>query len=193
MESGNQIDIIDILSIIVPSIVTVLGFFISNRISKKEFNQHIQEIKFEKQLANMYELPKDVFTFIDMIGMLYVPPHKAPEGFDELKDKIYTTVICSGSEDAMKIMVHIRETLSAGIDDGIEIPASRLIAGYVLLAMQIKYDVTGIENSPLTWYSGRFTSQKMLEAGPFYEASIIDINNIVNQLNLKSFLRIDET
>ena len=182
----------DWMSIIIPSVVTVIGFFISNRINKREFSQHIQEIKTEKQLANMYELPKDVFTFIDMIGMLYVPPHIAPDGFDELKDKIYTTVICSGSEDAVKIMVHIRETLSAGIDDGIDIPASRLIAGYVLLAMQIKYDVTGIENSPLTWYSGRFTSQKMLEAGPFFEASIIDINNIVDQLKLKSFLRIDE-
>lgn len=185
-------EVIDWISILIPSVVTIIGFYVSNRINKREFNQHIQEIKIENQLANMYELPKDVFTFIDMIGMLYMPPHKSPEGFDELKDKIYTSVICFGSEDAVKIMVHIHEMLSAGIDDGIVIPTSRLIAGYVILAMQIKYDVTGIENSPLTWYSGRFTSQKMREAGPFYDDSIIDINNIVDRLHLKSFLRIDE-
>ena len=181
----------EILAIIIPSLVTILGFVVSYTINKKEHYQSIQIIKTEKQVEDLYSILRDVFKLIDMLELMIAYPQEKLKGFDELKEKINTTVICTGSNDAVKIMVHIREMSNTGIDDGIHTENACLIAGYVLLAMQIKYDVTGVESSPDSWYKGRYTTQKIRQSG-FYDRSVLFINSMVDQLELKPFLRIRE-
>ena len=180
----------DYLTIIIPSFVTLLGFVVSFRINKREHLQSMQEFKLEKQLSDLYGLQKDVFNYIDMICLLIAHPNKTPTGFDELQDKIYSTVICAGSEDSVKLIVYIRNLICAGLDDNIEVSNRELIAAYVLLAMQIKYDTTGIKTSPNTWYIGKFTTQKILETSDFYNESVNHVNSIVEKLKLEEFLRI---
>ena len=192
MESGNQIDVIDVLSIIVPSAITIVGFVVSYIINKRNHYQSIQQIKAEKQISDLYSILNDVFKFLDILLPLYAQQEDILNNFRELKERIYTTVVSAGSKDAVNIMTYIQEMTYSGIDDGVEVPSYQVIASYVLLAMQIKYDVTGVEISPLTWYKGRFTTQKMLAVSNFYDDSIIEINNIVDQLKLNSFLRINE-
>ena len=192
MESGIQIDIIDILSIIVPSVITIVGFVVSYIINKRSHYQNIQQIKAEKQISDLYSILNDVFKFLDMLLPLYAQQEDILNDFRELKERIYTTVFSAGSKDAVNIMTYIQEITYSGIDDGVQVPSYQVIASYVLLAMQIKYDVTGVEISPITWYKGGFTTQKMLAESNFYDDSIIEINNIVDQLKLKSFLRIND-
>lgn len=178
--------------IIVPSSITIVVFLLSYLSTKKAYQQSIQQLKTEKQLADLYGILDDVFRFLDLLTLLYKKPKTLPEDFDILKDKITSTVRCAGTVDAVNILVHQNQMINSGLDDQIEVTTSRLIAGYVLLAMQIKYDVTGVENSPLTWYTGKFTTQKVLEQSTFYEDSIVAINEIVDQLKLKPFLRISD-
>lgn len=193
MESETQTEALKILAIIVPSAITVVGFVVSYIINKRNHYQSIQQIKTEKQISDLYNILNDVFELLDMLLLLYAQRKDMLNGFQELKKRIYSTIFSAGSKDAVNIMAYIQEMAYSGIDDGVEVPSYQLIASYVLLAMQIKYDVTGVEVSPLTWYKGRFTTQKMLSVNNFYDDSIIAINNIVDQLKLKAFLRIDET
>ncbi len=181
----------DYLTIIIPSCVTLLGFIISFLINKVEFFYNIKKLKTEKRLSDLYGIQKDVFEFVDDLCYLIAYPDKKPTGFDELREKINSVVICSGSEDAVKLIVYIRELVFSKADDEIDVPNSELIACYILLAMQIKYDTTGIKTSPNAWYAGKFTTQKMLDSSDFYDRSIDSINRIVEQLQLKEFLRID--
>lgn len=181
----------DYLTIIIPSVVSLLGFVVSIGINKRESQQSIQKFKSEKQLTDLYGVQKDVLDFVDMICQLMAYPEKKIEGFDELRDKINSVVICAGTEDAVKLIVHIRNLIYSGTDDEIEVSNRELIASYILLAMQIKYDTTGIKTSASTWYAGKFTTQKMLEIGDFYQESVKIVNLLVDNLKLKDFLRIE--
>ena len=182
----------DYLTIIIPSLVTLLGFFITFIINQKEHVHNLQKVKSEKQLSDLYGVQKDVFRFIDMLCYSIAYPENKPEGFDELQEKINSLIICSGSEDAVKLIVYVRNLIFSSRDDEINLSSRYLIAAYVLLAMQIKYDTTGIKTSPEVWYVGKFTTQKMLKQGNFYDESKKAINKIVDDLKLNSFMRIDE-
>lgn len=181
----------DYLTIIIPSLVTLLGFIVSFRLKKREYIQNIQKYKLEKQLSDLYGIQKDVLNYVDMLCYLFAFPDKKPEGFDELQNKINTIVICAGSEDAVKLIVYIRNLIFSGKDDHIELSNRELIAAYVLLAMQIKFDTTGIKTSPNTWYIGKYTTQKMIELSDFYNESINAVNNIVEELQLSDFFKIE--
>lgn len=130
----------DYLAIAIPSIVTVLGFIVSFNLNKREHLQNIQRYQLEKQISDLYGIQKDVFDYIDMLCFFIAFPDKKPKGFDELQSKINSVVICAGSEDAVKLIVYIRNLIFSGKDDSIEVSNRVLIAAYVLLAMQIKFD-----------------------------------------------------
>lgn len=180
----------DYLTIIIPSFVTLLSFWVSFRINKKEHLQSMQKFKLEKQLSDLWDTQQDVLNYVDMLCNFIAFPDKKPEGYDELENRISTTIICFGSEDAVKLIAYIRHMIYTAQDDKIEMPTRDLIAAYVLLAMQIKYDTTGIKTSPNVWYIGKYTTQKMLNLSNFYYDSIKTINTIVEELNLESFLKI---
>ncbi len=179
------------LTIIIPSLVTILGFVISFIINKKEHLQSIQKFKLEKQISDLYGVQKDVLDYIDKLCILNTYPDTEQKEFNELQEKIDSIVIYTGSEDAVKLIAYIHSLIYTAKDDNIELPLRDLIAAYVLLAMQIKYDTTGIKTSPKAWYIGKYTTQKMLKYN-FYSDSINAINDIVKKLKLKKFLIIQE-
>lgn len=177
----------DLLAIAVPSLVSVIGFFISIRINRREYLQSIQLSKSEKQIGDYYGLQADVLRFVDMWLRGYAAK-KMPEGWKDLKDSIFTKVITIGSDDAVKIIVDIEEVLSVSLEEQLDCPLSETVARYVLLAMQIKYDTTGVQTSPNAWYSGKFNTKFMVEAGDFYLSAIETNNYLVKKLKLKRFL-----
>ncbi len=181
----------DYLTIIIPSVVSVLGFIVSIGLNKKESLQSLQKFKTEKQLTDLYGLQKDVLDFVDMLCKKMAYPEMQIDGFANLKEKINSMVIGAGTADAVKLIVYIHNMIYAKTDDNIEVSTCELIASYILLAMQLKYDTTGIKTSPQVWYVGKFTTQKMLSEGDFYAGSVKKINEIVDCLNLNSFLRIE--
>ena len=97
--------------------------------------------------------------------------------------------MASGSEDAVKLSDYASNLIYSGIDDNVQVSIAHLLAVYVMMAMQIKYDTTGVKTSPNSWYVGRYTTQKMIEED-FYNDSIKWTNKIVDELELESFLKI---
>lgn len=179
----------DYLSIFIPSLITILGFIIATFNNKKNLDQSIQKYKTELQISDLYGLQKDAIECSYAICRLISSTGGDYNELKRLQNKINLTVICFGSDDAVKIVLYIKNLIFTGVDDGIGVSNRDLIAAYVLLAMQLKYDTTGIKTSPEVWYSGMFTSNKMLSSG-FYDDSIIAINQIVDELDLNDFLKI---
>ncbi len=83
------------------------------------------------------------------------------------------------------------------VDEGaagnISVQNYQLIALYVLLAMQIRFDTTGIKNSPSVWYAGKYTLSSKKAFQNFLTGTEIYINMIVKKLKLKRFLKYKET
>lgn len=179
------------LTIIIPSAITIVGFIISNIINKRDNVNRLQEHKIEKQLSDLYGIQKDVLELIEELCIMNAYPDKRIKGFKERKKKIESIVFCAGSTDAVKLIAYIHDLVQTGIDDNIEVPFRDLIASFLLLAMQIKYDTTGIKTTPKYWYIGYYTTQKMLGMGDFYHDSIISVNRIVEELELDEFLMIN--
>jgi hypothetical protein len=175
--------------------VTIIGFVVSIGINRKEHMQRIKEFKVEKQLSDLYGVQNDVFEFIGMLEIELANPNYSNGDWDrrwnKLKKKIRLVVLSAGSEDAVKILCYITDKVYSGIDDGIAVTIYSLIAAYVLLAMQIKYDVTGVKISPNAWYIGRYTTQKVNDDTNFYNNAKEANNKIVEDLKLASFLKIE--
>jgi hypothetical protein len=165
-------------------------------ISDEEENlQRIKEFKVKEQFADLYGALKDVLDFINMLEVLIAYPDSMQDDrhkrFNELKNNIMSVIFAAGSKEAVELMSYIREAIYEGLDDGKTISTRLLIAAHILLAMQLKYDVTGIETSPKEWYAGKYTTQKMEKTNFYNEAKEIN-NNIVDKLRLESFLRIED-
>lgn len=181
----------DYLTIFIPCIVTSVGFIISIIINKQTYSQNIQKLKSEQQLTKLYGIQKDVLDYIDMFCTLVAHPDINIDGMDNLQNKIRLTVICYGSENAVRLIEYIESMIFTCKDDNIKFSKSKYIAAHILLAMQIKYDTTGIKTSPNVWYIGKYTTQRMLKDYSFYNDSILTINDIVDELELANFLKIE--
>lgn len=181
----------DFFTIMIPSLVTIIGFMVTSRLNKRDHSQSTKEIKLERQLSDLYGLQQEILQYVDMLSSVFAESPDQPNDFKELQYRIKNKVFCAGSEDAVKLIAYAQHKIYSGIDDGVEIKKCELIAVYVLLSMQIKYDTTGIKTSPKAWYIGKYTTLKMLQSG-FYNESVETINNIVDDLGLNSFLRVDK-
>lgn len=179
----------DFLTIFIPSIISILGFIITFVINQKGYEQSIQKFKTEQQISDLCGLQNDVIDYVHALCKVIESPQNDNKRFHQLREKINLKVICFGSDDAVKLVLYIRNLVFSGVDDGIAVSNGQLIAAYIILAMQIKYDTTGIKTSPKSWYIGIYTSQKMLATG-FYMDSVKSINNIVDELKLPDFLKV---
>lgn len=180
-----------IWSIIIPSLVTIVGFIINYRLLKKEKMMDTYVHKNKEQLKKLIDVPEEILSYINSCMLLLANNKLDKKSFEEIKETIFNKVICYGSEDAVKILVYIERILYQGIDDEICVSNVQIIAPLVLLMMQIKYDITGVKTSPKVWYAN-FTSQKMLKTG-FYEKSIEEINRIVDTMSLDNYLKITDS
>lgn len=107
----------------------------------------------------------------------------------ETMNEVRFLVTCFGSLNALKIMKYIDQLIYIGIDDKKEIPSAKITAAFVVLLMQIRYDITGIKSSPALWYVGEFTTKKMNKKHDYIGVSFDYINQIVLELKLPSFLK----
>lgn len=96
-------------------------------------------------------------------------------------------IFAYGTKEAITIVSSMQRqnySLQENSDSKIK---SRLIAYYVLLVCQIKYDLTGIEITPEYWYNMKLTDY------PNRKSELDKANNnIVKELNLPNFLIIKQ-
>ena len=180
----------EIIIVAIPSLVTIIGFFVSYKLLKKEKRLDTYIYKNKEQLKKLINLPSKILFYIECYMLLIGKQNIDEKKFKEAKKCIFCDVLCYGSEDAVKILVYFEKLLAEGVDDESPISSVQIIAPLVLLLVQIKYDITNIKTSPKVWYVS-YTSQGMLET-EFYENSVKEINRIVDIMGLSVFLKITD-
>lgn len=146
------------ISLAISTIISITGFIITIATMKKSFKNELQKSRDSIALEKMTEMPFIVLELLDK--MIKHSGSTQNRGVDEYQ-KMMNTILSYGSEYAITIISEIqKESYSlknSSNTSGNPSDFHRLIALYILLATQIKYDVTGIAISPDLWFQTRIT------------------------------------
>lgn len=182
---------IALMTSIITSLVTIIGFVISWRNIKFEMKLLQENQKRQERNKVSYRIPKDIMDYVKLVMCLCAEKKINDDKFEKLASRIFNTVICYGTEDAVKVQTYIKHLVYYGRDGEIPFEKAEYIAAHIVLLMQIKYDLTGIKTSPKVWYVQFSTNYMQSLGNNFYMRSIESVNKIVDALGLDDFLKID--
>lgn len=146
------------ISLAISTVISIIGFIITIATMKKSFKNELQKSRDSIALEKMTEIPYIVLEFFDK--MIKRSSNVQNRGVEEYQ-KMMNTILSYGSEYAITIISEIQKE-SYSLNNSSSTPVNppdfyRLMALYILLATQIKYDVTGIAISPDLWFQTRIT------------------------------------
>lgn len=166
-----------IISAVATSIISIIGFIVTYKSMKRNFREELEKEKVSIHIEKMSIVPYNVLQLMDKII-------KTKGKGDVLKDftDLMDTIYAYGSEKAIQIAATMQKEnyIYSGTD---QFNHYRVISLYILLATQIKYDVTGIVVSPEFWLQMKLTDYTK-NRETFRKVN----NQIVNQLDLKKDL-----
>lgn len=178
--TGDNIAVI--LAACIPAFVTIIGFIVTYFLNKRNFKEEVNKAKVDATLEKISDLPYKILTLMDTI----VQKNK-PENYEQLSLKLFQELMsitfAYGSKEAILLFSSMQETNYLLKTDPNMVNKNDLIAYYVLLACQVKYDLTGIKINPEYWYRMRLTDYKAIKAN--LDAAT---NKIVMKLDLEDFL-----
>lgn len=169
-----------ILSACITALVTIIGFIVTYFLNKRNFKEEVKKEKVNANLEKLSDIPYKIQALLDTI--LDKKNDKAIlNSFKELMASIFAY----GSKESIALVAHMQElnyALSARPDS---VDKSEVIAHYILLLCQVKYDLTGIEINPQYWYRMRLNDYAKMK-------SSLDraTNKIVADLGLDPFLKV---
>lgn len=168
----------------IPALISVVGFIVTYCSMKKSFKNELSHERDSVALEKMSEIPLKVIDLFEQINISsHIQNPKKQQEFINNTAKLLSTIMNTtysyGSEKAIKLMSMMQSEnyyLEANPSQG---DTYRIMAFYVLLATQIKYDVTEIAISPELWYRMKIKDYET------QKENIINANNkIVKELNL---------
>lgn len=180
---GNVVGILNenttaLLVACISSLVTVIGFIVTYFLNKRNFKEEIAKQQENIRLDRIADLPYK----IQMLMQSILDKGNA-DILSEFKE-LMSSVFAYGSEDAIKLIANMQE-LNYAYADNPGRAGNKVMAYYILLLCQIKYDLTGTEINPEFWYRMRLTDYAKLKT------SLCETNNeIVKSLKLSPFLAI---
>lgn len=146
------------ISLALSTIVSIVGFVITIVTMKRSFKNELQKSRDSIALEKMTEMP---FTVLELFDEMMKGSNTPQDRYGEEYRKMMNTILSYGSGSAITIisviqkMVYSQNDSSNSSDNTLDI--YKLTALYILLATQIKYDVTGIAISPDLWFQTRIT------------------------------------
>lgn len=175
-----------ILSACITALVTIIGFVVTYFLNRRNFREEVKKQKVNVNLEKIAELPFKIQTLMDTIldkqkttkvdsDRVLLAPFK----------ELMTLIFAYGSKDAIALVTNMQEanySLAANKDS---VDKNEIIAYYILLLCQVKYDLTEIEINPQYWYRMRLTDYAKMKSN-LDDAT----NRIVERLELAPFLRI---
>ena len=176
-----------IITALVTGIISVIGFIVTNASMKKSFKNELKRQRDNIALEKMSTMPYQVLLLMDEMieaGRIQNEIQKIKnieENTKHLKE-LMNTIYSYGSEQAIKIVSLMQKenyTFNGNIDK------YRMLSEYVLLATQIKYDVTEISVSPELWFQMRLTDYASNKI-QFKQAN----NKLIDELNLRKEFQI---
>ncbi len=179
--------------IVVPSLVSIVGFLVTYFMSRKnlkdglaltekEFQNELLKQRSDKRLELMASAPYDALVLMqDMIDSGKNKKHSFPDTkLLEKQNNLYFKVYAYGSPSSLHILSSMQsENYQANMNSIVSVNAHRLICYYVLLASQLRMDVTGETVNPEEWFKMKFSDYHKTKS-LFADAN----NQLVTELNL---------
>lgn len=172
-----------IITALVTGIISIIGFIVTNISMRRSFKNELIKQRDSIALEKMATLPFEVLTLMDRM----IEAKNSRQQDSELKNfkKIMNEIYSYGSEKAISLVALMQKENYAANGDVNKMNKFRVMSSYVLLATQIKYDVTGTYVNPEFWFKMRITDyeknkQKIRNAN----------NNLVKELDLSKELKI---
>ena len=134
---------------VISALISIVGFILTNRSMKTSFVNELKKQRDSIALEKMEEMPFKILDLIDPKQEKSVSTRNR-----ELKE-IMNKIISYGTKEALKIVAFLQTELYSHKGNQTDLDKYNVMAKYVLLAMQIKYDITGISISPELWYQIR--------------------------------------
>lgn len=173
-----------IITAIVTSIISIIGFIVTNVSMRKNFKNELIKQRDSIALEKMATMPFEVLELMDRMikNKNFQNEKKELENLKKMMNEIYSY----GSEKAISLVSLMQKENYAANGDATKMDKYRLMSSYVLLATQIKFDVTGIYVNPELWFRMRITD---------YEKNKTEIkkanNMLVKELDLSDKLKIN--
>lgn len=178
--------------IVVPSLVSIVGFLVTYFMSRKnlkdglaltekEFQNELLKQRSDKRLELMASAPYDALVLMqDMIDSGKNKKHSFPDTkLLEKQNNLYFKVYAYGSPSSLHNLSSMQsENYQANMNSIVSVNAHRLICYYVLLASQLRMDVTGETVNPEEWFKMKFSDYHKTKS-LFADAN----NQLVTELN----------
>lgn len=200
-----------IITAIVTSIISIIGFIVTNASMRNSFKNELMKQRDSVVLEKMATIPYETLDFYDITVKLRrvdkeLKSHacgnltrqqiidkkeleekkkKLDEHFLEKMNYLYNTIYAYGSPTAIKIVSKMQSTNYILRDNATEEEKLKILAYLVLLASQVKKDVTTIVVNPQYWLQMRITDYHIK-----YEKIDMAINQVVDELKLDKKFKI---
>ena len=170
----------------IPALISIVGFIVTYCSMKKSFKNELSHERDSVALEKMSEIPLKVLDLFEQIqkgSHIQNQTQKQQQEFISNTTKLLCTILNTtysyGSEKAIKLMSMMQSENYYREAHPSQGDTYRIMAFYVLLATQIKYDVTEIAISPELWYRMKIKDYET------QKENIVNANNkIVKELNL---------
>lgn len=179
-----------IITALVTGMISIIGFVVTNISMKKNFKNELKRQRDNIALEKMSTMPYEVLVLMDEM----IESGKVENGVQKKKNmeqnfkhfkEIMNTIYSYGSEKAIGIVSLMQKENYAANGNTECLDKYRMLSEYVLLATQIKYDVTEISVSPELWFQMRLTDYEA-NKDKFKDAN----NRLIDELNLRTELKI---
>lgn len=146
-----------LISAMIPALISIIGFIATNRSVKRDFKNESLKQRNEIALNKMATMPMRILELLGTIIETGGQNEELAKEFDGFMNEVYAY----GSENAIALISKIQKDNIFFGDNVADRNSYELIAMYILLATQIKYDVTGIIVSPEKWYEMRINDYEI--------------------------------
>lgn len=164
-----------LISAMIPALISIIGFIATNRSIKRDFKNESLKQRNEIALNKMATMPMRILELLGTIIETGGQNEELAKEFDGFMNEVYAY----GSENAIALISKIQKDNMFFGDNVADRNSYELIAMYILLATQIKYDVTGIIVSPEKWYEMRINDYEINR-----EKMRLANNNVVKMFEL---------
>lgn len=169
---------------LIQSAISIIGFIVTYICMRKSFKNESIKQKTQIHIERMVDIP---YKILDMLNMDNSRVSKVKTATIEDFNEILTTIYTYGSDKAITITsLYQKENHMGALNNN----QARMMSFYILMAIQIKYDVTGIAVSPEHWYNMKINDYSTnIE---FRNNIQIENNKLVKELKLNKKFKISE-
>ncbi len=170
----------------ISALISIVGFCVTIYVMRRSFKEEIEKQKSDNSLSKMSSIPYDILhlyerivapasldRIVEAMGLVGKAKHEYEEQVKkEYRDAIvqmkelYNTIYAYGSKKAIRILAELQKCNYKSVNENDPDKSGKTVAYYILLATQIRFDVTGEVISPKLWYEINITDYE--ERGAVY-------------------------